>query len=113
MRGPRPRFGRAAECASLSPPLPQSSSTKMVTLAADLLEGDVAFGATVGFADRRTNLTETDEEQDRRAVGNQRRMDNEDTFRAEVIFLETPQGCLTSRRAIGRHLQSLASGMPR
>ena len=55
-----------------------------------LLEDDVAFGATVGFAGWRTNLTETDHGSTGVPLAVSGGWTDEDTFRAEVIFLETP-----------------------
>ena len=55
-----------------------------------LLEGDVAFGATVGTGGWRTNLTETDHGRTGVPLAVSGGWTDEDTFRAEVIFLETP-----------------------
>jgi CubicO group peptidase (beta-lactamase class C family) len=55
-----------------------------------LLEDDVAFGATVGFAGWRTNLTETDYGSTGVPLAVSGGWTDEDAFRAEVIFLETP-----------------------
>jgi hypothetical protein len=55
-----------------------------------LLEDDVAFGATVGFGGWRTNLTETDHGSTGVPLAVSGGWTDEDTFRAEVIFLETP-----------------------
>ena len=54
------------------------------------LEGDVAFGATVGTGGWRTNLTETDHGRTGVPLAVSGGWTDEDTFRAEVIFLETP-----------------------
>ncbi|HTF40734.1 MAG TPA: serine hydrolase domain-containing protein [Propionibacteriaceae bacterium] len=54
------------------------------------LEGDVAFGASVGVAGWRTNLTETDHGKTGVPLAISGGWTDEDTFRAEVIFLETP-----------------------
>jgi CubicO group peptidase (beta-lactamase class C family) len=55
-----------------------------------LVEDDVAFGATVGFGGWRTNLTETDHGSTGVPLAVSGGWTDEDTFRAEVIFLETP-----------------------
>jgi hypothetical protein len=55
-----------------------------------LLEDDVAFGATVGFAGWRTNLTETEYGSTGVPLAISGGWTDVDTFRAEVIFLETP-----------------------
>ena len=55
-----------------------------------LVEGDVAFGATVGFGGWRTNLTETDYGRTGVPLAISGGWIDDDTFRAEVIFLETP-----------------------
>jgi CubicO group peptidase (beta-lactamase class C family) len=54
------------------------------------LEGDVAFGASVGVSGWRTNLTETDYGKTGVPLAISGGWTDEDTFRAEVIFLETP-----------------------
>ena len=54
------------------------------------VEDDVAFGATVGTGGWRTNLTETDHGRTGVALAVSGGWTDEDTFRAEVIFLETP-----------------------
>jgi CubicO group peptidase (beta-lactamase class C family) len=54
------------------------------------VEGDAAFGATVGVAGWRTNLTETDHGTTGVPLAISGGWTDEDTFRAEVIFLETP-----------------------
>jgi CubicO group peptidase (beta-lactamase class C family) len=54
------------------------------------LEGDVAFGAAVGVGGWRTNLTETDHGKTGVPLAISGGWTDEDTFRAEVIFLETP-----------------------
>jgi CubicO group peptidase (beta-lactamase class C family) len=54
------------------------------------VEGDVAFGATVGFGAWRTNLTETDYGRTGVPLAISGGWTDEDTFSAEVIFLETP-----------------------
>jgi CubicO group peptidase (beta-lactamase class C family) len=54
------------------------------------VEGDAAFGATVGVAGWRTNLTETDHGKTGVPLAISGGWTDEDTFRAEVIFLETP-----------------------
>ena len=56
----------------------------------NLLEGDVAFGATVGTGGWRTNLTETDHGRTGVPLAVSGGWTDEDTFGAEVIFLETP-----------------------
>ena len=55
-----------------------------------LLEGDGAFGATVGTGGWRTNLTETDHGRTGVPLAVSGGWTDEDTFGAEVIFLETP-----------------------
>jgi CubicO group peptidase (beta-lactamase class C family) len=55
-----------------------------------LVEGDVGFGATVGFGGWRTNLTEIDHGVTGMPLAVSGGWADEDTFRAEVIFLETP-----------------------
>jgi hypothetical protein len=54
------------------------------------VEGDVVFGAAVGFAEWRTNLTETDHGKTGVPLAISGGWTEEDTFRAEIIFLETP-----------------------
>ena len=54
------------------------------------IESDAAFGATVGVAGWRTNLTETDHGTTGVPLAVSGGWTDEDTFRAEVIFLETP-----------------------
>jgi CubicO group peptidase (beta-lactamase class C family) len=54
------------------------------------LEVEVAFGAAVGVAGWRTNLTETDGGKTGMPLAVSGGWTDEDTFRAEVIFLETP-----------------------
>jgi CubicO group peptidase (beta-lactamase class C family) len=54
------------------------------------LEGDDAFGGTVGVAGWRSNLTETDHGKTGVPLAISGGWTGEDTFRAEVIFLETP-----------------------
>jgi CubicO group peptidase (beta-lactamase class C family) len=54
------------------------------------VEGDAAFGATVGVGCWRTNLTETDHGRTGVPLAISGGWTDEDTFRAEVIFLETP-----------------------
>jgi CubicO group peptidase (beta-lactamase class C family) len=54
------------------------------------VEGDAAFGATVGVAGWRTNLSETDHGKTGVPLAISGGWTDEDTFRAEVIFLETP-----------------------
>jgi CubicO group peptidase (beta-lactamase class C family) len=54
------------------------------------VEGDVAFGAAVGVGGWRTNLTETDHGRIGVPLAVSGGWTDEDTFRAEVIFLETP-----------------------
>jgi CubicO group peptidase (beta-lactamase class C family) len=54
------------------------------------IEGDAAFGATVGVAGWRTNLSETDHGTTGVPLAISGGWTDEDTFRAEVIFLETP-----------------------
>ena len=53
-----------------------------------LVEGDVAFGATVGFGGWRTNLTETDYGRTGVPLAISGGWTDDDTFRAGVIFLE-------------------------
>ena len=55
-----------------------------------LFEDDVAFGAMVGMGGWRTNLTETDFGSTGVPLAVSGGWTDEDTFRAEVIFLETP-----------------------
>jgi Beta-lactamase len=55
-----------------------------------LVEGDVVFGSPVGFADWRTNLTETEYGKTGVPLAISGGWTEEDTFRAEIIFLETP-----------------------
>ena len=54
------------------------------------VEGDVVFGAAVGFADWRTNLTETDHGKTGVPLAISGGWTGDDTLRAEIIFLETP-----------------------
>jgi CubicO group peptidase (beta-lactamase class C family) len=56
----------------------------------NFLEGDAAFGAAVGVAGWHTNLTETDHGKTGVPLAISGGWTDEDTFRAEVIFLETP-----------------------
>jgi hypothetical protein len=89
-RGLRLPFGRAAECEAqptlTAVHLHHDGELWQLTL----LEDDVAFGATVGFAGWRTNLTETDYGSTGVPLAVSGGWTDEDTFRAEVIFLETP-----------------------
>jgi hypothetical protein len=67
------------------------------------IEGDAAFGATVGVAGWRTNLTETGHGTTGVPLAISGGWTDEDTFRAEVIFLETPHRLgLTCSLANGR-----------
>ncbi|HET9778251.1 MAG TPA: serine hydrolase domain-containing protein [Propionibacteriaceae bacterium] len=71
------------------------------------VEGDVAFGATVGVAGWRTNLTETDHGKTGVPLAISGGWTEEDTLRAEVIFLETPHRLgLTCSLADGTFLAS-------
>jgi CubicO group peptidase (beta-lactamase class C family) len=71
------------------------------------VEGDVAFGATVGTGEWRTNLTETDHGRTGVPLAVSGGWTDEDTFRAEVIFLETPHRLgLTCTLANGTFLAS-------
>jgi CubicO group peptidase (beta-lactamase class C family) len=54
------------------------------------VEDDLAFGATVGFGAWRTNVTETDNGTTGVPMAVSGGWTDEDRFRAEVIFLETP-----------------------
>ncbi len=54
------------------------------------VEGDAALGATVGVAGWRTNLSETDHGKTGVPLAVSGGWTDEDTFRSEVIFLETP-----------------------
>jgi hypothetical protein len=54
------------------------------------VEGDAAFGATVGVAGWRTNLSETDHGKTGVPLAVSGGWTDEDTFRSVVIFLETP-----------------------
>jgi CubicO group peptidase (beta-lactamase class C family) len=54
------------------------------------VEGDVVFGASVGVAGWRTNLTETDHGKTGVPLAISGGWTDEDTLRADVIFLETP-----------------------
>jgi CubicO group peptidase (beta-lactamase class C family) len=54
------------------------------------VEDDLAFGAPVGFGDWHTNLTETDHGKTGVPLAVSGGWTDADTFRAEVIFLETP-----------------------
>ena len=71
------------------------------------LEGDVAFGGTVGIGGWRTNLIETDHGRTGVPLAVSGGWTDEDTFRAEVIFLETPHRLgLTCSLANGTFLAS-------